>query len=71
MTYPYAVKFNGKWYRPGENVPDAQVEKKPIEVNILLDGSAIQPVVPQIEEVQPETVVEGEPKRRRRRRKSE
>ena len=67
MTYPYAVKYNGEWYRPGENVPDTQVEEKPVEVNVLLDGSAIQPVVPQIEEVQPETVVEGEPKRRRRR----
>ena len=67
MTYPYAVKHNGTWYRPGENVPDTSDEKKPVEVNVLLDERAIQPVVPQIEEVQPETVVDGEPKRRRRR----
>ena len=70
MTYPYAVKFNGKWYRPGENVPDNTV-KQPEKVIEAVEESAIQPVVPQIEEVQPETVVEGEPKRRRRRRKSE
>ena len=66
MTYPYAVKYNGEWYRPGENVPDTAkpvAEKAPETV----EESAIQPVVPQIEEVQPETVVEGEPKRRRRR----
>ena len=22
MKYPYAVKANGKWYRPNEEVPD-------------------------------------------------
>ena len=58
MTYPYAVKFNGKWYRPNENVP-----------NDTASESAIQPVISQVEEVQPETVVEDEPKRRGRGRK--
>ena len=59
MTYPYAVKFNGKWYRPNEDVPET--EKK-------VDESAIQPVISQVKEVQPEKAVEDEPKRRRRKR---
>lgn len=24
MKYPYSVKVNGKWYRPGEEIPDVQ-----------------------------------------------
>lgn len=63
MTYPYAVKFNGKWYRPNEDVPDATISKKE---NV---ESAIQPVISQVKEVQPETAVEDEPKRRGRKRK--
>lgn len=68
MTYPYAVKFNGKWYRPNEEVPDETVSKKEtIE-------SAIQPVISQVKEVQPQNAIveqaaEDEPKRRGRRRK--
>lgn len=69
MTYPYAVKFNGKWYRPNEDVPDTQTEEKTNTVNILLDGRAIQPVISQVKEVQPEQAVEDEPKRRGRKRK--
>lgn len=69
MTYPYAVKFNGKWYRPNEDVPDEQAKENPVEVNVLLDGSAIQPVISQVEEVQSEKAVEDEPRRRGRRRK--
>ena len=74
MTYPYAVKFNGKWYRPNEDVPDEQAKEKPVEVNVLLDESAIHPVISQVKEVQPESVVsepavEDEPKRRGRKRK--
>lgn len=62
MTYPYAVKFNGKWYRPHDEVPDANVSKtEKVE-------SAIQPVISQVKEVQPEQAVEDEPKRRRRKR---
>lgn len=60
MTYPYAVKFNGKWYRPNEEVPET--EKK-------VDESAIQPVISQVEEVQLEKAVEDEPRQRGRRRK--
>ena len=68
MTYPYAVKFNGKWYRPNEDVPDATVSKKEFV------ESAIQPVISQVKEVQSEYVasepaVEDEPKRRGRKRK--
>ena len=66
MTYPYAVKFNGKWYRPGENVPD-NTAKEPEKVIETVEESAIQTVNSQVKKVQPETVVEGEPKRRRRR----
>lgn len=65
MTYPYAVKYNGKWYKPGENVPD-----ETISANVeTVEASVIEPVITQVEEVQPETVVEDEPKRRGRRRK--
>lgn len=74
MTYPYAVKHNGKWYRPGENVPDNTV-KEPEKVIEAVEESAIQPVISQVEEVQPaadsEKAVENEPKRRGRKRKSE
>lgn len=68
MTYPYAVKFNGKWYRPNEDVPDTA---KPV-VDIAtetVEESAIQPVISQVKEVQPEKAVEDEPKRRGRRRR--
>lgn len=60
MTYPYAVKYNGKWYRPFEEVPETE-EK--------VDESAIQPVISQVEEVQLEKAVEDEPRQRGRRRK--
>lgn len=68
MTYPYAVKYNGKWYRPNEDVPDTAkpvAEKAPETV----EESAIQPVISQVKEVQPEQAVEDEPKRRGRKRK--
>lgn len=60
MTYPYAVKFNGKWYRPNEYVPDTAN---------TVEESANQPVISQVKEVQPEKAVEDEPKRRGRKRK--
>lgn len=60
MTYPYAVKFNGKWYRPNEDVPDTAK---------TVEESANQPVISQVKEVQPEQAVEDEPKRRGRKRK--
>lgn len=69
MTYPYAVKFNGKWYRPNEEVPDETISKNEIV------ESAIQPVISQVKEVQSEhsvmneQAVEDEPRRRGRRRK--
>lgn len=73
MTYPYAVKFNGKWYRPNEDVPDTA--KPVVETAKTVEESAIQPVISQVKEVQPESAdvsekaVEDEPKRRGRRRK--
>jgi hypothetical protein len=73
MTYPYAVKFNGKWYRPNEDVPDTA--NLVVETAKTVEESAIQPVISQVKEVQPESAdvsekaVEDEPKRRGRRRK--
>lgn len=64
MTYPYAVKHNGKWYRPNENVPDETISKTE-----TIEESAIQPVISQVKEVQPVTTVEDEPRQRGRRRK--
>jgi hypothetical protein len=66
MTYPYAVKFNGKWYRPNEDVPDTA--KPVVETARTVEESAIQPVISQVKEVQPEKAVEDEPKRRGRKR---
>lgn len=75
MTYPFAVKYNGKWYRPNEDVPDTA---KPVveTATDTVEESAIQPVISQVKEVQSEsdfeqseTAVEDEPKRRGRRRK--
>lgn len=66
MTYPYAVKFNGKWYRPNEDVPDTA--KPVVETVTTVEERAIQPVISQVKEVQPEQAVEDEPKRRRRKR---
>lgn len=75
MTYPFAVKYNGKWYRPNEDVPDTA---KPVveTATDTVEKSAIQPVISQVKEVQSEsdleqseTAVEDEPKRRGRRRK--
>ena len=75
MTYPFAVKYNGKWYRPNEDVPDTV---KPVveTATDTVEKSAIQPVISQVKEVQSEsdleqseTAVEDEPKRRGRRRK--
>ena len=65
MKYPYAVKHNGKWYRPYEEVPDT----------VKTDESANQRGIPLIEEVRgaDETVetdnsapVEDVPKKRGR-----
>ncbi len=72
MTYPYAVKIDGKWYRPNEDVPDTA--KPVVETEKTVEESAIQPVISQVKEVQPEPVVsepavEDEPRRRGRRRK--
>ena len=41
MIYPYAVKHNGKWYRPYDEVPDT----------VKTDESANQRGIPLIEEV--------------------
>ena len=66
MKYPYAVKANGKWYRPGQEVP----EDKPIAKEETAIESANQGCNPLIEEVQEQTAkpetVEDAPKRRGR-----
>lgn len=67
MKYPYSVKHNGKWYKPGEEVPDTAISKdaKTVCESANLLGTS------QVEEVQPESekVVEDEPKKRRRKSK--
>ena len=47
MKYPYAVKANGKWYQPNEDVP-TEPEKEPV------DESANQMDVSPVKEVQAE-----------------
>lgn len=70
MKYAYAVKANGKWYRPNEEVPESTVSQKGnVNVSVTVDASAIQPVVSQVKEVQSEKAVEDEPRQRGRRRK--
>ena len=61
MKYPYTVKFNGNWYAPGEDVPDGTADNKP-----AVSESANQRNIPQIEEVQSESTVEGDSRRRGR-----
>lgn len=61
MKYPYAVKANGKWYRPNEEVPDGTISKME-----TVDESANQRGIPLIEEVQAEKAVEDAPKKRGR-----
>lgn len=70
MKYPYSVKANGKWFRPGEDVPE---KTEAIAAPTLIESveeSANQPVASQIEEVQPEQAVEDAPKKPRGRRSS-
>lgn len=62
MKYPYAVKANGKWYRPNEDVPETTIS---IAESVV--ESTKQRNIPQIEEVQPAKVVEGDSRRRGRR----
>lgn len=47
MTYPYAVKYGGTWYRPNENVPDSAV---PV---------AVEPVIKTVAEPVTETADES------------
>ncbi len=63
MKYPYSVKHDGKWYNPGEEVPDTAISE-----DTAVCDSANLLGAPQVEEVQPisEKVVEDEPKKRGR-----
>ena len=60
MIYPYAVKANGCWYAPGQDVPTATAETDTVSESANQSGG--NPV----EEVQPETVVESAPTKRGR-----
>lgn len=63
MKYTYAVKFNGKWYQPGEAVPESTPTTE------TAGERANQQVIAQVEEVQSAEAtltVEDEPKRRGR-----
>lgn len=66
MKYPYSVKANGKWYRPGEDVPETTKEIAAPTLIEAVEESTNQPVASQIEEVQPEQAVEDAPKKRGR-----
>ena len=63
MKYTYAVKSNGKWYQPGEDVPEITPTTE------TAGERANQHGIAQVEEVQSAEVpltVEDEPKRRGR-----
>lgn len=63
MKYTYAVKSNGKWYQPGEDVPESTPTTE------TASERANQQEIVQVEEVQSAEVpltVEDEPKRRGR-----
>lgn len=57
MKYPYTVKFGGKWYPAGDNVPENETACE--SVNLI---SAASPV----KEVQSKQTVEDAPKKRGR-----
>lgn len=59
MKYPYAVKANGKWYQPNEDVP-TEPEKEPV------DESANQIDVSPVKDVQAELPVEDASRKRGR-----
>lgn len=62
MKFPYTVKANGKWYKPGEDVPGTGMN----ETSSAMSDGANLIGAPRVEEVQPEKVVEDEPKQRGR-----
>lgn len=66
MKYPYTVKANGQWYRPGEDVPETTKEISASTLIEAVEESTNQPVASQIEEVQSEKAVEDAPKKRGR-----
>lgn len=71
MKYPYSVKANGKWFRPGEDVPETtETVAAPTLIPETVEEGANQPVASQIEEVQSEQTVEDAPKKPRGRRSS-
>lgn len=41
MVYEYKVKHKGKWYLPGENVPDEEEEKTFSDTNSLYTKTEI------------------------------
>lgn len=41
MVYEYKVKHKGKWYLPGENVPDEKEEKTFSDANSLFTKTEI------------------------------
>lgn len=41
MVYEYKVKHNGKWYLPGENVPDEEEYRSSSDTNSLYTKTEI------------------------------
>ena len=43
MKYDYSVKANGKWYKPGEEVPDSTKTETAVTVADILDTETSEP----------------------------
>lgn len=51
MKYPYTAIYGGKWYAPGEEVPDGVTEQK-TEAEEVKTESASENVLPKYEKAQ-------------------
>lgn len=69
MIYKHSVKVNGRWYAPGENVPETSENVADDATLTLADEITNTRDASPVEEVQPENIpaVEDAPRRRGRR----
>lgn len=69
MIYKHSVKVNGRWYVPGEDVPETSENVADDATITLADEITNTRDASPVEEVQPENipVVEDAPRRRGRR----
>lgn len=57
MKYPYAVKANGKWYQPNEEIPEKTTVEVPAENVTAIDDKGNETPLTEIEpETKGETV---------------